>query len=413
MPPLQLRQEFPSLKAFKEALHAWAIEAHFEPRILKSDTGRVRVGCKRDPECPFVVRCNWERRGGREPLARVTVLRERHTCLDDLVSVGHPGAGIRVGARGQVNGGLPPGNGSWDGNVGGMSVGIGQNGNVNGNGGLDGVGIGMSSGMVVRPGEGESGHIIPGARVIEQHNGGSNSGMPIPGQVLPVLPKVQRNSASRLPFLMGILPKLMTITKETTPVEIRDCLMREFGAEVHLQQCRRAKTEILKKGGSGDEGGSGQGGGTGSEGTVGSGNGNGSGSGSGSGSGNNGKGSIQGGNNIPPNQVLFPDINNHANETNNPMNTSTNNGASAPQNTNRVDPPITPNTATRTGSSGSPQQPFILHTAQGIVTPAISERNESALMQVEQPIRCPYCINQRWLRSVKDAVEHMSMHVAV
>ncbi|KAF7869681.1 hypothetical protein EAF04_004465 [Stromatinia cepivora] len=414
MPPLQLRQEFPSLKAFKEALHAWAIEAHFEPRILKSDTGRVRVGCKRDPECPFVVRCNWERRGGREPLARVTVLRERHTCLDDLVSVGHPGTGVRVGVRGQVNGGLPPGNGSWDGNVGGMSVGIGQNGNVNGNGGLDGVGIGMPTGMVVRPGEGENNHIISGARVIEQHNGGSNNGMPIPGQVLPVLPKVQRNSASRLPFLMGILPKLMTITKETTPVEIRDCLMREFGAEVHLQQCRRAKTEILKKAGSGDEGGSGQGGGS-SEGTVGSGSGSGigTGSGSGSGGGNNGKGGIQGSNNIPPNQILFPDINNHPNATNNPVNTSINNGASAPQNSNRVDPPIPPPTnATRTGSSGSPQQPFILHTAQGIVAPAISERNESALMQ-EQPIRCPYCINQRWMRSIKDAVEHMSMHVVV
>lgn len=415
MPPLQLRQEFPSLKAFKEALHAWAIEAHFEPRILKSDTGRVRVGCKRDPECPFVVRCNWERRGGREPLARVTVLRERHTCLDDLVSVGHPGAGVRVGVRGQINGGLASGNGSWDGNVGGISVGIGQN----GNGGLDGVGIGMSTGMVVRNGEGESGHIIPGARVIEQHNGGSNSGMSIPGQVLPVLPKVQRNSASRLPFLMGILPKLMTITKETTPVEIRDCLMREFGAEVHLQQCRRAKTEILKKGGSGDEGGSGQGGGTGSEGTVGSGSGSG---GSGSSNGNNGKGSVQGSNNnILPTQVLFPETNNHANGTNNPVNTSMNNGpstsTSTPQNTNRIDAPMPPNAntnPTRTGSSASPQQPFILHTAQGIVTPAvISERNDSSSMQVEQPIRCPYCINQRWLRSIKDAVEHLSMHVVV
>ncbi|CAD6448632.1 44052989-d912-4f29-92ae-1b7c3d2083c3-CDS [Sclerotinia trifoliorum] len=421
MPPLQLRQEFPSLKAFKEALHAWAIEAHFEPRILKSDTGRVRVGCKRDPGCPFVVRCNWERRGGREPLARVTVLRERHTCLDDLVSVGHPGAGVRVGVRGQVNGGLPSGNGSWDGNVGGMSVGIGQN----GNGGLDGVGIGMSTGMVVINGEGESGHILPGARVIDQLDGGSNSGMPIQGQVLPVLPKVQRNSASRLPFLMGILPKLMTITKETTPVEIRDCLMREFGAEVHLQQCRRAKTEILKKGGSGDEGGNGQGGGTGSEGTVGNGSGGGSGTGSGSGSGssngNNGQGSIQGSNNnTPPTQVLFPETNNHVNGTNNPVNTSMNNGTSTstPQNTNRVDPPITPNSnpnanPTRTGSSASPQQPFILHTAQGIVIPAISERNDSTLMQTEQPIRCPYCINQRWLRSIKDAVEHLSMHVVV
>ncbi|TGO23823.1 hypothetical protein BPAE_0120g00010 [Botrytis paeoniae] len=395
MPPLQLRQEFPSLKAFKEALHAWAIEAHFEPRILKSDTGRVRVGCKRDPGCPFVVRCNWERRGGREPLARVTVLRERHTCLDDLVSVGHPGAG-GVG-RGQVNGG-------WDGNVGGMSVGMGQN----GNGGMGGVGMGIPPGMVVRAGEGESGHIIPGARVIEQHNGGSN-GMAISGQVLPILPKVQRNSASRLPFLMGILPKLMTITKDTAPVEIRDRMMREFGAEVHLQQCRRAKTEILKKAGSRDESSGGKGDGLGSDGTI---SGNGSGSGSGGGSENNGNG-MQGNNNMPQNQVLFSDMNNHGNGTNNKVNTSMNNGAPKNQNANRVETPIPPNT-NRAGSSGSPQQSFILHTAQRIVTPAIPEQNENSLMQVgEQPIRCPYCINQRWMRSIKDAVEHMSMHVVV
>ncbi|KAF7945802.1 uncharacterized protein EAE97_004840 [Botrytis byssoidea] len=399
MPPLQLRQEFPSLKAFKEALHAWAIEAHFEPRILKSDTGRVRVGCKRDPGCPFVVRCNWERRGGREPLARVTVLRERHTCLDDLVSVGHPGAG-GVG-RGQVNGG-------WDGNVGGMSVGMGQN----GNGGVGGVGMGIPPGMVVRAGEGENGHIMPGARVIEQRNGASN-GMAISGQVLPVLPKVQRNSASRLPFLMGILPKLMTITKDTAPVEIRDRMMREFGAEVHLQQCRRAKTEILKKAGSRDESSGGQGDGLGSDGTI---SGNGSGSGGGGGSENNGN-AMQGNNNMPQNQVLFSDMNNHGNGngngTNNKVNTPMNNGGPTNQNANRVETPIPLNT-NRAGSSGSPQQPFTLHTAQRIVAPAIPEQNENSLMQVgEQPIRCPYCINQRWMRSIKDAVEHMSMHVVV
>ncbi|KAG4027612.1 hypothetical protein MFRU_028g00340 [Monilinia fructicola] len=432
MPPLHLRQEFPSLKAFKEALHSWAIEAHFEPRILKSDTGRVRVGCKRDPECPFVVRCNWERRGGREPLARVTVLRERHSCLDGVVNGGLGHQGARVSGPVNGNGNLPPGAGVWDGNVGSMGVGMGQNGNVSGNGGMDGVGMGMPSGMVVRAGDSENGHMIPGARIIEQHNGGGNNVMPIPGQVLPVLPKVQRNSASRLPFLMGILPKLMTITKETTPVEIRDCLMREFGAEVHLQQCRRAKTEILKKGASGDEGsgGGGQGGGLGSDGPVsGNGSGNGSGNVNGGGSNNNSNSNNNNnnnnnngmpGNNLPPNQVLFPDMNNHSNgppgNVNVPMS-----GAPPNQPSTRVEPPMPPNTS-RTGNSGSPPQ-FTLHTAQAIVNPAIPERSDAALMQAstmtghavvgEQPIRCPYCINQRWMRSIKDAVEHMSMHVVV
>ena len=124
---------------------------------------------------------------------------------------------------------------------------------MNGNG----VQGGMPGGMNGIPGGGlpqleirqdEEGNIIPGARVLGPIGDGR---VPNPNemgnQVVPVLPKVQRNSASRLPFLMEILPRLMNISKETTPVEIRECLLREYGAEVHLQQCRRAKTEILKK----------------------------------------------------------------------------------------------------------------------------------------------------------------------
>ncbi|PQE13635.1 centromere binding Cbh2 protein [Rutstroemia sp. NJR-2017a BVV2] len=369
MPPLHLRQEFPTLKAFKEALHAWAIEAHFEPRILKSDTGRVRVGCKRDAECPFVVRCNWERRGGREPLARVTVLKDRHTCLDG-VAAGWGEVGVGVGDAAAM----------------GLVMGEPQ--------GMRG----QSQGEVQAQGQG---HIIPGARVIEQHNGVGN-GMPLAGAVVPVLPKVQRNSASRLPFLMDILPRLMTITKETTPVEIRECLLREYGAEVHLQQCRRAKTEILKKAGSGDEGGSGPGGGN--EGAVQS-NSNGNIMHNGNGIQNNNgmqNNSMQQQQQQQQNQVMFPDMNGHGHANNGSVNG--NGGSGSVMNAG----------GNRSGSSGSPQQTFTLHTATGIVTPAIPDRSEAALMAVgEQPIRCPFCINHRWMRSIKDAVEHMSMHVVV
>lgn len=440
------------------------------------------MGCKRDPECPFVVRCNWERRGGREPLARVTVLRERHSCLDGVVS---GGLGVGAGVRTQGNG-----NGGWDG---GMGLGMGSNGNGNGNSGA----MGMPSGLVVGNSENENGHIIPGARVIQRHNGGTNNGLPIPGQVIPVLPKVQRNSASRLPFLMGILPKLMTITRETTPVEIRDCLMREFGAEVHLQQCRRAKTEILKKAGSGDETGGG-GGGLGNDRTVqGSGGGGVGGSGSGNlnggtnGENNNNKNNNHTGmgiqttnrsNNIPQpqsqsqNQIIFSElINQTPGNNDNDIDTSIKNTQSTNQGGNRVEAPISQHPIPRTGISGSPQ--FTLqHSAQVIVVPppplqpqppSLRDRggngngnvNESVLLQsqsqsqsqlgananvnpilvthekvqsehveqvqsggaerlgyverVEQPIRCPYCINVRWMRSVRDAVEHMSMHVVV
>ncbi|PBP21151.1 hypothetical protein BUE80_DR007977 [Diplocarpon rosae] len=309
MPPLHLRQEFPTLKAFKEALHAWAIESHFEPRILKSDTGRVRVGCKRDPDCPFVIRCNWERKGGREPLARVTVLRERHTCLND----------------------------------------------------------------------------------------------PHPPTLLPVLPKVQRNSASRLPFLMEILPRLMRIDKETTPVEIRECLLREYGAEVHLQQCRRAKTEILKKRaemGEGSGGGAAIGGGVDVGGMGGRG------------------GSADGIGSADGDANMFSEANMHGTSSQ-----SQGQGPGQKLNQNPGPDPgldigagvgINGGAGVAGGGMAAPDPGFELHTASGVVIPQVQRRSEVALSAVSEPaVRCPFCINHRWMRSVKDAVEHMSMHVVV
>ncbi|RDW69471.1 hypothetical protein BP6252_08491 [Coleophoma cylindrospora] len=315
MPPLYLRQEFPTLKAFKEALHAWAIEAHFEPRILKSDTGRVRVGCKRDPQCPFVIRCNWERRGQREPLARITVLRERHTCLNGEVenwaAMGGPAMIPHMGQQGEA---------VHDAN----------------------------------------GNIVGGARIIGQ------AGAPIP-----VLPKVQRNSASRLPFLMDILPRIMNITKDTTPVEIREVMLREYGAEVHLQQCRRAKTEILKKQAeAGQE----------SSEMV----------------GNHDRQQQEMGQTQDMRQaqdMRHPQMDAMGPEPDNNMFADVNMG----------EPP-----------HPSPN-PFTLHSVQGhAVTPVPQKPAASALNAVgEAPVKCPYCLNHRWLRSIKDAVQHMSMHVVV
>ncbi|RFU29054.1 hypothetical protein B7463_g7296, partial [Scytalidium lignicola] len=312
MPAIYLRQEFPSLKAFKEALHAWAIEAHFEPRILKSDTGRVRVGCKRDPNCPFVIRCNWERKPNRDPLARVTVLKEQHTCLngnvDDLMRV-------------QANASSAMDNG-------GLGVGMAGQGGAHG-----------ARGMSLADQDG--GVIVGGARVIGPV-GGTGS------HVVPVLPKVQRNSASRLPFLMEILPRLMNITKDTTPMDIRECLLREFGQEVHLQQCRRAKTEILKK--------------------------------------TNERTGNSETHDHQPSEMQIPNM------------------GSAPSDPFRNMSPQQP-----------PQpQPFALHAAAGIVAPPVPDRSSAALQAVsEPPVRCPYCVNHRWFRSIKDAVEHMSVHVVV
>ncbi|KAL2076123.1 hypothetical protein VTL71DRAFT_1066 [Oculimacula yallundae] len=348
MPPLYIRQEFPTLKAFKEALHSWAIEAHFEPRILKSDTGRVRVGCKRDPNCTFVIRCNWERKGGREPLARVTVLREKHTCVNGLE--------WRPGGVGGIGNGIP----SMPNTMGGPANMIG------------------APGLEIR--QDSEGNIMGGARVLGPISPRQNpNNDPSTPTLVPVLPKVQRNSASRLPFLMEILPRLMRIDKDTTPVEIRECLLREYGAEVHLQQCRRAKTEILKKraeqGESENQ--SGEGGGS-----------------------LDGMGSQDG----EASTNLF-----EAQLHSTPSQNAGVNGA--------------PNMNSNAGPGGLiggpgpgpvPDQEFQLHTASGVVIPQVPRRAEAALSAVsEQAVRCPFCINHRWMRTVKDAVEHMSMHVVV
>ncbi|KAF4126496.1 CENPB protein [Geosmithia morbida] len=39
--------------------------------------------------------------------------------------------------------------------------------------------------------------------------------------------------------------------------------------------------------------------------------------------------------------------------------------------------------------------------------------SEGPLASSERPIRCPFCVNQRMLRSIKESVEHMSTHVVV
>lgn len=76
MAAMQPNQEFTSLVAFKKALQAWAIEDRFQPKILDSDSKRVRVGCRSGPDCPFRVRCNFNEKTGK---AKVTTLDGGHS----------------------------------------------------------------------------------------------------------------------------------------------------------------------------------------------------------------------------------------------------------------------------------------------------------------------------------------------
>lgn len=375
MPPLYHKQEFPSLRAFKEALYAWAIESHFEPRILKSDSCRVRVGCKTDPNCPFIIRCNFdtERKKRPNPVAVITVLRNEHTCEND-------GSG-RVPA------------------------------NLHQNGHMD----------------------LNGTRRVDSSE-------------KPRGKFINRSTASRLPFLLDNVPRLMNVTSETKPVDIRDAIMKEYGYELHLQQCRRAKTEILKAVAEQAEQAE-----------------------------NNMNGVNVSNNSMSNNSMSNNSLSNNSLSNNSLSNSAshqpfghsdnrmlTSNGSVDPALTEQLNTPArqVPNVSTAPMTSSTPMRDlrdtrprlpvpnevfgesafgpsptqqesaadqsslfadmsateasaFNLHTPVTRETPVTSRGGMPTTVTGEAPQRCPYCINQRWLRSIKDAVDHISMHVVV
>jgi hypothetical protein len=230
----------------------------------------------------------------------------------------------------------------------------------------DGTANGPMSTIDIR--QDEDGNILGGARVLGLIEGRRSASQP---QMLPVLPKVQRNSASRLPFLMDILPRLMNVTKETTPVEIRDCLLREYSAEVHLQQCRRAKTEILKKLAAEEMS-------------------------------QQQRQPLE----VPSKpQAHVPEMRAPPQQQQvlDEMSEDSNDASHQLFGDKFGDMNATPN-----------QSPFGLHSATGVTIPVMSNLSKAVPQTTgDAPVRCPYCINHRWMKSIKDAVEHMSMHVVV
>ncbi|TQN74050.1 CENP-B-like protein 1 [Colletotrichum shisoi] len=53
---------------------------------------------------------------------------------------------------------------------------------------------------------------------------------------------------------------------------------------------------------------------------------------------------------------------------------------------------------------------FVPSTPELNLTPI---KNDDPVSASERPLRCPFCVNQRMLRTIKEAVEHMSTHVVV
>ena len=76
---------FESFSALKEAVKIWSTSVRFTHIILHSDRHRVRIGCRGDQACPFLVIAKWKENIGQ---ALVTKVVDRHNCLGGVV-LGH------------------------------------------------------------------------------------------------------------------------------------------------------------------------------------------------------------------------------------------------------------------------------------------------------------------------------------
>lgn len=297
--PLHLKQEFPSIKAFKTVLLDWAVRDHFEIRISKSQASYCRANCRNAPACPFSIRCNWYESQG---VARITVFKGQHTCTGS-----------------------------------------------------------------------------------DPHT------------------HTKRSAASRISFLLEAVPKFMEVGEETKPEQIMEAILVNVQQTVTLQQCRRVKRYLLESA------------------KV-----------------------MQ-----PPHVyaaanpcvATFPTLDpalsvsnlNAPSDTDmtntpgpNPNVTPNGSGMSA----GRVPPPsrFTPaplnfnppapyynapthNNNNNNNNSSSNGNGMNNMGNMGNMNPSTSQPETPLGGSAGDAVRCPFCINPRWLRTVKQAVDHMSTHI--
>lgn len=197
------------------------------------------------------------------------------------------------------------------------------------------------------------------------------------------------NPADDIPYLIDAVPRFMTISAETSPAAIRDTVLRVVGVEASLTTCARVRDEVIRR--------------------------------------------LE---HPPPHPGLA--------------------GAHSAQNESDAyaeaeDPEVVLQNALRqmqqeeaeaeaeaaaVREQRDRQEQGLPPIAPGLSTPAqqVAPRPASQYTPVgaddqslqltpipggqtlsgnDRPLRCPFCVNQRMLRSIKEAVEHMSSHVVV
>ncbi|KAI1333255.1 hypothetical protein F5Y16DRAFT_8003 [Xylariaceae sp. FL0255] len=194
------------------------------------------------------------------------------------------------------------------------------------------------------------------------------------------------NPADDIPYLVDAVPRFMTISADTSPATIRDIVLRVVGVEASLGTCARVRDEIIRR--------------------------------------------IEtaaphpGAPGVP--QAVESDayaeaedpevvLQNALRQMQQDEADAEAEAAAAREQRDRQDglPPIAPGLVTpgqnpaRGGARFTPTGPDE-HSLT--LTPIPSA---GTMSNTDRPLRCPFCVNHRLLRTIKEAVEHMSTHVVV
>ncbi|KAK2035851.1 centromere binding protein B [Colletotrichum somersetense] len=216
------------------------------------------------------------------------------------------------------------------------------------------------------------------------------------------------NPAEDIGYLADCVPRLMALSAETSPAAIREAILRSTGVETSLQVCALVRDEVLRRlsGGSGGPGGGAS------------------------------------ANPISPSATVHTPDQHSADTSMVPPP-----GNDTPMYGDE-DPDIALQNALRqlqqeeaeaeVSAAAAREEREQRERAQGtaaaaLATPAVQRatstasrfipstpelnltpiRNDDPVSVNERPLRCPFCVNQRMLRTIKEAVEHMSTHVVV
>ncbi|KAI0482230.1 hypothetical protein GGR56DRAFT_176673 [Xylariaceae sp. FL0804] len=223
------------------------------------------------------------------------------------------------------------------------------------------------------------------------------------------------NPAEDIPYLIDAVPRFMTISAETSPAAIRDAVLRVVGVEASLSTCARVRDEVVRRLEHPNPSphpatAAAMNGVVGAVGPPGP---------------------------LPPHPQgpAGPEPDAFAAENEDPEVVLQNalrqmqqeeadaeaEAAAVREQRERQEaglPPIAPglstpsapnggavrNSARFTPAGGPPEDPALT------LTPISSG---ATLSSADRPLRCPFCVNQRMLRTIKEAVEHLSTHVVV